>query len=350
MGSSTKKKKEKQKDFQKPKLKVGKARPKNTNATDTSFTARSIVLKQQSLTEGGRDATALFKHNISLLSSKADQQRRDALAYLTTIALTTSPLPIPAETIVTKAQPLILDSAAPVRTQLLKLLRALPPTDLTASIEPLLLYTRAGLSHLSSEIRLSSLETFDWLLTTNGPLTVSTPGGWTKTLRQFQNLLQWHDQTNSTTTTSATPKAPATASAWTTSKTTSTKPTASSNKLLTHQLSTLSLLLSTGLKPPHHNPHALQTLATSAFPLSSHYHSHTSRKSNPYGYLNLFGAPRDVESEVYDSWEERREVFGVLGLREAFLKGVGEAKREAGEVGRLASGVEKVVRNFGGEG
>ena len=45
MGSSAKKKKEKKQDFQKAKLKVGKARPKNTNATDTSFSAKSIVLK-----------------------------------------------------------------------------------------------------------------------------------------------------------------------------------------------------------------------------------------------------------------------------------------------------------------
>ena len=40
MGSSSKRKKEKQKDFQKPKLKVGKTRPKADNFTDTSFKAR----------------------------------------------------------------------------------------------------------------------------------------------------------------------------------------------------------------------------------------------------------------------------------------------------------------------
>lgn len=40
MGSSSKKKKEKQKDFQKPKLKVGKAKPKADNFTDTSFKAK----------------------------------------------------------------------------------------------------------------------------------------------------------------------------------------------------------------------------------------------------------------------------------------------------------------------
>lgn len=40
MGSSTKKKKEKQKDFQKPKLKVGKTKAKAANFTDTSFKSK----------------------------------------------------------------------------------------------------------------------------------------------------------------------------------------------------------------------------------------------------------------------------------------------------------------------
>lgn len=39
-GASAKRKKEKAKDFQKPKLKVGKAKPKASNATDTSFRAK----------------------------------------------------------------------------------------------------------------------------------------------------------------------------------------------------------------------------------------------------------------------------------------------------------------------
>lgn len=40
MGSSTRKKKEKQKDFKKPKLKVGKAKAKPANFTDTSFKSK----------------------------------------------------------------------------------------------------------------------------------------------------------------------------------------------------------------------------------------------------------------------------------------------------------------------
>ena len=44
MGSSTKKKKEKKKDFQKPKLKVGKAKTKAANFTDTSFKSKGIYV------------------------------------------------------------------------------------------------------------------------------------------------------------------------------------------------------------------------------------------------------------------------------------------------------------------
>ena len=40
MCSSANKRKDKKKDFQKPKLKVGKARPKPINSTDTSFSAK----------------------------------------------------------------------------------------------------------------------------------------------------------------------------------------------------------------------------------------------------------------------------------------------------------------------
>ncbi|KAI9744343.1 MAG: rRNA processing protein, partial [Chaenotheca gracillima] len=68
MGSSAKKKKEKRKDFQKPKLKVGKAKPKAANFTDTSFRSKGIVLKQQSLSTVAPTFQAQFSHHLSLLS------------------------------------------------------------------------------------------------------------------------------------------------------------------------------------------------------------------------------------------------------------------------------------------
>lgn len=49
MGSSNKKKKEKLKDFQKPKLKVGKTKAKASNFTNTSFKSKGAILFSLSL-------------------------------------------------------------------------------------------------------------------------------------------------------------------------------------------------------------------------------------------------------------------------------------------------------------
>jgi pre-rRNA-processing protein IPI1 len=43
MAKSTRAKKEKKKDFQKAKLKVGKAKPKASNITDVSFKAKCMI-------------------------------------------------------------------------------------------------------------------------------------------------------------------------------------------------------------------------------------------------------------------------------------------------------------------
>lgn len=336
MGSSAKKKKEKKKDFQKPKLKVGKTRPKNTNATDTSFSAKSIVFKQQSLTETGRDSVALFNHNLSLLSSKNDTQRRDALAYLTTVCSTQKNLPQPSSAVLAKAQPLILDGSLQVRQQLLKLFRTLP-TDQLGPLDQLLLYTRAGMAHLSTDIRISSLDILDWILETNGEAMVTCAGGWIKLLWTFQNLLSWQgDATGSSN------------SRWSSTKTASN---VGSSKLLVHQLTTLSRLLAVGLAKPSLDQECERAAGRAAevFPLWQTDAHVVSKKSNPFGYLNLFGAPRDVESEVYESADERAEIFCELNLDVIFHNGVKEARKEGGEVGRAAALVTNALKSVEGE-
>lgn len=333
MGSSSKRKKEKKQDFQKPKLKVGKTRPKNTNATDTSFAAKSIVLKQQNLSESGRDSNSLFNHNLSLLSSKNDVQRRDALTYLTTVvAANPKSLPQPASTVLSKVQPLILDGTSSVRQQLLKLLKVLPPDEI-GSLEQTLLYTRAGLTHLSNDIRLAALDVLDWLLETNGSAVISAAGSWIKTLQTFQNLLSWQNAHDSTTI--------STNGNWSSTKSTSNL---GNNKLLVHQLSSLSRFLSTGLAKESPDPHAQQRRAATCFPLHQVDAHLIPSKNSPFGYLNLFGAPRDLESEVYEDVDERMAIFIEMKMYSAFQHGVGEAKRAGGEVGRAGSMVEKALK------
>ena len=236
--------------------------------------------------------------------------------------------------VLAKAQPLILDANAGVRGQLLKLFKTLPATQL-GPIDQTLLYTRAGMSHLSTEIRMSSLDVLDWLLETNGEAVVSCAGGWIKTLKTFQNLLSWSggSQTNAN-------------GAVTVGKWSATKPTTSlgSNKLLVHQLNTLGGFLNAGLRKPVVDPNAMAKRAAEIFPLW-HTDAHLLlTKSSAYGYLNLFGAPRDMESEMYDDAEGRNESLIESGLFDAFAYGVGEAKKEGGEVGRAASVVAKALR------
>jgi pre-rRNA-processing protein IPI1 len=285
MGASAKRKKEKKADFVKPKLRVGKARPKNTNATDTSFAAKSIVLKQQSLSEGTRDAAALFQHNLSLLSSKNETQRRDALTYLiTAVTASAGNLPRPAKDVLAKAQPLILDGNPSVRSQVLKLLKALPKNQL-GSLDQVLLYARTGIPHLSTDIRMTALDALDWLLEADGEAVVSIAGGWVKTLKIFQNLLSWHGSASNNVQNGH----------WTAAK---TKTNLGSNKLLVHQLTTLARFLTAGLTQAEVDPLADAKQAAALFPLW-HTDAHTlPKRSNPLGHLNLFGAPRNVESEV----------------------------------------------------
>ncbi|KAK4635663.1 Pre-rRNA-processing protein IPI1 [Fulvia fulva] len=334
MGSSAKKKKEKKQDFQKPKLKVGKARPKNTNATDTSFSAKSIVLKQQNLSESGRNATDLFHHNLSLLSSKNDTQRRDALTNLiAAIAANAGDLPQPTTVILSRVQPLILDGSSSVRQQLVKLFKVLPRADASA-FESTLLYILAGMNHLSIDTRATALDVLEWMLETNGEGLVSIAGGWTKTLRNFQRQLGWDgDQSKPTTTSNGT---------WSTTKSTSND--LGSNKLLVHQLTTLSHLLTAGLKKAQPDPRAAAQQAAALFPLWQTDAHMISTRGDPLGYLNIFGAPRDVENEVYDDADERAEVFKDLAMNASFTEGVKEVKKVGGEVGRAAAAVDKALR------
>jgi len=228
---------------------------------------------------------------------------------------------------------LILDGNSGVRGQLLKLLMVLPVAQL-GPLDQTLLYTRAGMSHLSTEIRITALDVLDWLLETNGEAVVSCAGGWIKTLKTFQNLLSW-------TSTQLTPTGTITDGKWS-----ATKPTTSlgNNRLLVHQLNTLGAFLTAGLKKPGVDPEALAKRAAEIYPLW-HTDAHLlPTKSNAFGYLNLFGAPRDMESEMYDDAEGRNEALVESGLFGAFSYGAAEAKKEGGEVGRAASTVAKALR------
>ncbi|KAF2433450.1 hypothetical protein EJ08DRAFT_676955 [Tothia fuscella] len=345
MAKSAKARKEKKKDFAKPKLKVGKGRAKPTNATDTSFKARSISVLQQSLTAAAPSTSTQFTHHLNLLNHNSDTQRLQSLAYLTTSLHNTPTPPLPVSVILPKIVPLIRDTSNKVRSQLLLLLHELPPEDVKSNTEQLLLWTRLGLTHLSSSIRLSSLEVLEWLLNTAGNEVVACPGGWSKTLRCLAGLLGWDNtETVSSTGMRVSNSGRPGAGNWTSTPSTAGK-SSGDVKLLTKTLSVLSLFLEVGLLPTLTEKSLLKTQEQSAcrnFPLW-HLEQHLlTQVSNPFGHLNLFGAPRDEEGMGYEDRGDRVRYFGER-WRGTFLGGVDRVKREGGGVGRVAMGVEKVI-------
>ncbi|KAK7402481.1 rRNA processing protein [Neonectria punicea] len=144
MGSSMRKKKEKQKDFQKTKFKVGKDKVKPSNFTDTSFKSKEPLVN-----------------------------------------------PVGTYGILTKLLPLISDSSTPVRNQLLKLFRALPKSEVRHSTEQAVMFIRAGMTHLSADISNDTLGVMEWLLDVAEDDLVTCPGGWVKTLNSFCALMGW---------------------------------------------------------------------------------------------------------------------------------------------------------------
>ncbi|CRG88844.1 Pre-rRNA-processing protein ipi1 [Talaromyces islandicus] len=341
MGSSQKKKKEKQKDFQKPKLKVGKAKAKPANFTDTSFKSKAIVLNQQSLSTNAPSPSSQFSHHLSLLSSKSDTQRKESLAHLTTSVLSRpvdSALPQPVSAILPKLVPLLLDASNNVRAQLLKFLKTLPAADIDAHAAQLLPYIRAGMTHLAADIRLSAVEVLGWLVETAGSEVVSCAGGWIKTLNCFLSLLGWHT---------------AESAKWSANRSSFGK-AGSQGRPMVKALQVLAEFLRVGIGKEEEDDDLEMTgnesqgrTSAGYFPLDcSVQQNMISNRPAPYVYLNLFGQPRDAEGEMYESREDRLRVFADQ-FRSVVERGVENARKEGGEVGRASAVVFKVLREAG---
>lgn len=289
--------------------------------------ATAIVVNQQSLTTAAPSLSSQFSHHLSLLTSRSDSQRRDSLSYLTTAVAARpvhAPLQQPVSVILPSLLPLLLDGNNIVRGQLLKLLRSLPPNDVEDHVGQLLLYIRAGMTHLAADIRSSSVDVLGWILEVSGLELVSCAGGWVKTLKCFLAMLGWPNDT--------------TAGAWSTTKASFGK-SGSEGKVLVKNLNTLALFLRAGLIPVDESQYPV---LVSRFPLWRVQYQLLPKRSMNYAHLNLFGAPRDEEGEVYEDREARQRIFHARFQR-AIVTALEAAKKEGGEVGRAAAGVRKVL-------
>lgn len=247
-----------------------------------------------------------------------------------------SPLPQPVSVILPALLPLILDASNNVRTQLLKLLRALPAADVEDHVAQLLPYVRAGMTHLAADVRVSAVEVLSWLVDVAGAQVVSCAGGWIKTMNCFLSVLGWHTEESSK---------------WSSTRASFGK-AGTQGKPMLKVLSALAEFLDAGIGKPDEdeamdddddNNDNSPDSGNWAFPLCHTEQHMIPTTSVPYAYLNLFGKPRDEEGEMYETREDRYRVFANRFMK-AVERGLENARKEGGELGRASSGASKVLR------
>lgn len=264
------------------------------------------------------------------VTAKSDNLRRDALAYLTNQVSASPPNnPVGTSAILTKLLPLISDISATVRTRLLTLFRALPPSEVEPHVEKILMYIRGGMAHMSNIIRTDALNVMEWLLTVAGDAVVSCPGGWLKTLNSFSSMLGWNPSVGSS----------LSSQGWSsTSNNTTTLGSGSkkSSEAQCRQMQVLTQFLAVGFKPETPTPYNPRAYWDNIYRLPG--------TSNPFAHLNLFGTPRDEDSEMYPDRTSRQRVFDAK-WRGAIVGGMDGAKKEGGNVGRAAAVLSKVLND-----
>ena len=226
--------------------------------------------------------------------------------------------------ILPKALPLISDKSDGVRTQLLELFKALPPGDIGSHVEEILPHIRVGITSLATEIRISSLDVFEWVLEACGDDVVSCAGGWVKPLKCLVTILGWSRQLDT--------------GGWSSYKPTHDI-TGSQSKLFVKTLNVMAAFVRVGLEKP---PPVEEKPSRFHWTLR-HLEPHMiPRVSNPYGYLNLFGPPRDEESREYPNRAERQRSFRKL-FQPEIESGIEAVKKAEGEIGRAAAGLQLVI-------
>lgn len=230
-------------------------------------------------------------------------------------------------------------------------------------------YIRAGMTHLAAEVRVSAVEVLGWLVGVAGGEVVGCAGGWVKTLNCFLSVLGWHFSGDQGWSASSASSASGSGPLGVPGSAAGGGPgggggggKASFGKAgikgrpQVRFLSILAEFLDAGIgsaSDPLSSSFDAEAQAEAgsegeakgqSFPistLSSHLIPHSI--ASPYVTLNLFGAPRDEEGEMYETREDRWRVFCSRGFLGAVERGVEGARGEGGEVGRVSSGVARVL-------
>lgn len=173
MGKSKRKRKLKEEDFKKKKLKVGKRLPMPDNVTKTSFKARSINILQQNPNQDVGEPTNVKRQTLKdLLGSCSHyntQAREEALLGLKDlIEKHSNVLKDNLNEILQRILGKITDLESSVRRALLSLIRsiftALPGSQVAPFFPSVVAYLCSAMSHLNEGVRLDSMKLLDLCL------------------------------------------------------------------------------------------------------------------------------------------------------------------------------------------
>ncbi|KAF9127172.1 hypothetical protein BGW39_006069 [Mortierella sp. 14UC] len=195
--SSSKRKKEKNADFKKTKLKVGKTKAVADSFTDTSFKSRAISLPSQSISH---DKTALltnsrnvtFAELMTQLKHYSPGTRKDALFGLRDL-FHRHPhlLPLHLGVLVNTVVRLLIDDSGVVRKALQNFLGEFIPMLHARDIHPflplLIVYTCSAMTHILDDIREDALKFMDLWVAAGGQVVVN--GFWDKIIPNYVSLL-----------------------------------------------------------------------------------------------------------------------------------------------------------------
>lgn len=324
----TKKQKEKRKDFQKQKLRVGKSTGKPANQTDISYVAKTIALQKQSI---GSDKNVI-NHFLTLTKHYSHTTRKEALVGLRNNALDITDF----RAFFSATGPLVLDSSRQVRNALYELYKSseIAP-QLTANATLLMLYVHSAMTHITPEVRSQSTAFLDLLVEHAAKQIVSL--AWIKTLTCFFPLLGWEFS-------SSTAKNNTKLSSGSVTTGLSFGAKAADVKLA--HLQSLNKLIMAGLD--------IELDTDRNAPLTHHRDTAkflSPKEANPYLILGLFSEQRSTASSsvptsgVTEDVESRHEV--LKNFKTPLVTGLTICTKEGGQMGRISANLLQVISSMG---
>lgn len=184
MPKSQKKQAEKQNDFKKSRLKLGKGKKPASNAVDTSFKAHSIALPTQSITVDKSQAGPSTKRRhtiqdlLSLVKHYSPSSRKDAIAGLRELLQAHSDLMLSTtSSVIPECCRLVADEDASVRKASIEFLdwylSRLPNASIIPHAATIMLFATSAQTHIFPEIRIDAIKFMTVLLSVCPEMVIS---------------------------------------------------------------------------------------------------------------------------------------------------------------------------------